>query len=314
MADKLLQIIAQDSGNQGITGLRQFCINSHTELVRPLTGILSILVALGLLVEHESSVTASSLGLQLIECEEVSRRRYLEELLCNHLVAESIMGDLLPRSRLRYDHEQDAYLIHIGHIPLKYGHLRNFLEASQLLVLDVGTKKALYLSSALTRILEGASSEGMPSEINRLRRVTSLDDLRNILAAQQVAGERAEVFVLEFEKRRLHEHPLVERIKVISQLDVSAGYDLVSFESPTSEMIDRFIEVKSYKGQMRFFWSRNEVEVAKRLGDKYYIYLVDSNRITSADYSPEIICNPAEHLFKSESWVVEPQSWQLTRI
>jgi len=44
---------------------------------------------------------------------------------------------------------------------------------------------------------------------------------------------------------------------------VNAGYDIQSFNDNKSIIIDKFIEVKSYEGTPYFYWSKNEVEVAK---------------------------------------------------
>ena len=66
-------------------------------------------------------------------------------------------------------------------------------------------------------------------------------------------------FVLCFEKVRIG-HPLCENIKRISEIDVSAGYDIVSFNSSQSQKLDRFIEVKAISNN-GFYWSKNEFEI-----------------------------------------------------
>ena len=62
----------------------------------------------------------------------------------------------------------------------------------------------------------------------------------------------------------------------VSRRDVGAGYDI---ESVTvllrGEYEARYIEVKAVSSEdLNFFWSANEIEVAKELGTTYYLYLV----------------------------------------
>ena len=60
--------------------------------------------------------------------------------------------------------------------------------------------------------------------------------------------------------------------------NVAAGYDIKSFESKQDKnglAIPRFIEVKAVASiNYRFYWTRNEIEVAKQLRNRYYLYLV----------------------------------------
>lgn len=80
---------------------------------------------------------------------------------------------------------------------------------------------------------------------------------------QELQGERAEQFVLSYEAKRLEGHPTLSKIKQISVIDVTAGYDILSYNGVDSEKLDRFIEVKSYLGSPHFYWSQNEIEKAR---------------------------------------------------
>ena len=78
-------------------------------------------------------------------------------------------------------------------------------------------------------------------------------------------GKAAERKVLEFEKERLSEFPvLAERIEHIALKDVAAGYDIKSFDPKPTESgdaIPRFIEVKAVSlCDYRFVWTINEIE------------------------------------------------------
>jgi hypothetical protein len=127
------------------------------------------------------------------------------------------------------------------------------------------------------------------------------------LERQRKQGDLAEAFVLELERRRMALHPRKERIRLISKLDVGAGYDILSFEATGSTRLDRHIEVKSYSGRLQFFWSRTEIETAKRIGNGYYLYLVDMKRINHKGFMPIMIRNPYKEVFCCDLW---KQEWE----
>lgn len=144
------------------------------------------------------------------------------------------------------------------------------------------------------------------------RRLLSLEKLKKQIENNELAGEMAELYVLEYEKRRLG---ITDETKVkrISEIDVAAGYDIVSINTADAVIPNRFIEVKT-KSRDGFFWSKNEYEVAKLLGINYYLYLVDLTMINSENYSPEIINNPAQQIMENIQWLVEPQSYHIKKI
>ena len=144
------------------------------------------------------------------------------------------------------------------------------------------------------------------------RKQLSLERLKKQLEVNELGGEKAELFVVEYEKKRVGP-PLCDRIKRISELDVAAGYDIVSFNSGNSHEPDRFIEVKAVSSS-GFFWSKNEFEIAKLKGEMYYLYLVELGRIGDSEYEPEIIQNPASSVMGSDEWYVEAQSYHVRHI
>jgi len=150
----------------------------------------------------------------------------------------------------------------------------------------------------------------MPEEMTQQAGM-SLDELKSILEQKQLYGKEAEEFVLQFERTRLTDHKNIDKIKIISEIDCGAGYDIVSFDSLESTEINRFIEVKSYAGKAQFYWSKNEVEEAQARGDAYFLYLVDRNKTFDASYAPNIIQAPFKNVFLNESvWNREAQSWR----
>lgn len=122
-----------------------------------------------------------------------------------------------------------------------------------------------------------------------------LDELKKKLAQQQINWEQAELFVLEYERKRLSKDKNVEWV---SPYYVSAGYDILSYHTSDSEVQDRFIEVKSYSWNMSFYLTRNEVDNARIRQDDYYLYLINRDEIKNPSYEPMIIKNPYENVLK----------------
>jgi hypothetical protein len=102
---------------------------------------------------------------------------------------------------------------------------------------------------------------------------------------------------------------LLSRVKRISSIKVEAGYDIISFNSMTSNEVDRFIEVKSFSKKPEFYWSRNEIGTAEMKGSKYFLYLVDRSLIGKNDYEPQIIQDPYKNIFGDPNWQKDPQNW-----
>jgi hypothetical protein len=140
----------------------------------------------------------------------------------------------------------------------------------------------------------------------------SLEQLKEINRIKGLHGYEAELYVEKYEKQRLFNHPSINKIRIISNLDVGAGYDIVSFNSNTSETIDRFIEVKSFAKYLSFYWSRNEVEMARLKGDNYFLYLIDRSKMEDATYKPLIIQNPFTTVFLADEWLKQENLWYVT--
>lgn len=103
----------------------------------------------------------------------------------------------------------------------------------------------------------------------------SESELLNRLELQRVRARAAEDFVVRAERERLIKegHPdLAKLVSRISSKNVSAGYDIVSFDQNGTQ---RYIEVKSSVGRkVSFLWSRSERKRAKELVTQYWVYFV----------------------------------------
>ena len=131
------------------------------------------------------------------------------------------------------------------------------------------------------------------------KRKQSQRDIDNSLKILKEIGQIGEKIVLKFEKSRLEKAGCsyeAEHVDQISEDWANKGYDIDSFDGNSPELQpDRFIEVKSSTGKkFSVFWSENEIEVARELGKRYWIYFVseiDIDNKTSPNI-PEMIQDP----------------------
>ena len=224
-----------------------------------------------------------------------------EEALCEACLNKVTTDEIIDITALRFDVVKGKYYIQRHGFPIAAAIFRNVLI--QL--------------NALSELRDGSGSlelneryESIFAKVQKkAQRRLSLDALKKQLEQQEIQGTAAEEYVVEYEKARLLNKVLSKKVKRISDIDVSAGYDVVSFETDTSIEYDRFIEVKSFVGQPHFYWSKNEIEVATVYGDKYYLYLINAEKVTEYEYVPIIIRNPVKTVIESDGWLMQPTSY-----
>lgn len=215
--------------------------------------------------------------------------------------------DVLTADMFIYDIHRHKVSFRNELLPLSYASIRNVLVSQEFLSVDREQKK--------TTFWVHPNFESMLAQFCKKSSTTlSLKQLQARLEADAIAGAKAESFVLKYERRRICNPVLQRQIKQISEIDVCAGYDIISYENDKSTFYDRFIEVKAIPQKPSFFWSRNELEIAKLQGEKYFLYLVDLSKIENAEYCPQIISNPVQSIMKSPDWIVEPESYHVQKI
>ena len=166
---------------------------------------------------------------------------------------------------------------------------------------------------------EGYKLNYQNDEIKKLFKKTP-EQLKSEQQAQEERGEAAEEYVLEKELERFKDHPKIDLIKRVSLESVSEGYDIQSFKSKESEVIDKFIEVKSHFNSKRIFWSINEIRKAEEKQKNYYLYIVDSTQLGKEDYEYLAIENPFEYFQirkciiedRTEKFRIQPQNFSIT--
>ena len=229
----------------------------------------------------------------------------LNDKLISTTLEKLFAGEILSSAMFSYDAIRSCYTFKNELLPLSLSAIRNVLISQGfMLPFREGPNVRFFVASTYEAFIA--------SYCKSQRRQFSLKMLKKQLEDNDIAGERAEQFVLSFEKRRIG-LPLSPGIKQISVIDATAGYDIASFNSCQSHVLDRFIEVKAIS-KSGFFWSKNEYNIAKLLGEQYYLYLVELVKINDSDYVPEIIQNPACVVMKSDDWFIEAQSYHIKRV
>lgn len=222
----------------------------------------------------------------------------LAAMSINRLVEEGIFD----KDATGFDAEKGHLTIKRSAFPLAYAAVRNFLTMAG--ALDKEENGEICVA--------GNYESDWTEQLRNRRKKFTLEQLLKQQEDQSRRGLEAEEFVLGLEKKRLPD--LAQKIKRISDFDVAAGYDIVSYENNETEHYDRFIEVKCYMGSPHFFWSENESDVARIKADKYILCLVDYLRMGEPGYQPEFIRNPYETIFDSDEWLVNASSYRIQKI
>lgn len=223
---------------------------------------------------------------------------HLIAMCINRLVEDGIFD----KDATGFDAEKGHLTIKRSAFPLAYAAVRNFL-------IMVG---ALDKEESGKICVAGNYESDWMEQLRNRRKTITLAQLLKQKEEQSRRGLEAEEFVLGLERKRLPNK--AQKIKRISDFDVSAGYDIVSYENNTTEHYDRFIEVKCFMGSPHFYWSENESDVARIKADKYVLCLVDYLRIGEPGYLPEYIRNPYKTIFDSDEWLVSAASYKVQKI
>jgi hypothetical protein len=204
---------------------------------------------------------------------------------------------------IKYDSQIDKYVLPRHNIKFKYACYRNLLISLEILIKC--NEGNFYIGDLLATYI---------IKENEVKRKISETELLKKLEDQRLQGEVGELFVVNYECNRLSLRKDKNKIKRISVLDVSAGYDIISFNDIGTKSLDRFIEVKTFKGKPHFHWSSNEIQTAKIKSKNYHLYLVDFNKISDLSYMPMIICDPVSYFEKSLEWISGPESFLFEKI
>lgn len=216
------------------------------------------------------------------------------DILVDYLLDE----DVISLESLKYNSQEDCFVLARNGIKYKHASYRNLLLS--LGIISKREDGAFIFEKKLDTIIDIAPSKNKQKSEERL-----LQELEQ----QRLEGLAGELFVLKYEQNRLHGHPFIGKVKQVSVIDVAAGFDIISFDDITSVRLNRFIEVKTYKGKPHFHWSVNEIRTSKIRAVHYYLYLVDYDKISEDGYVPLIIQNPSDYFVDNEDWNITPDSY-----
>lgn len=204
-----------------------------------------------------------------------------------------------------YDIGREKSIFRNEILPLQYSAVRNVLASQGFFDIERVEYTTFIISSDFEGIVE--------YYCKKFNVKITLAQLKRQIEKNSEIGELAENYVLNYEKKRLKYSELSKKISIISGKDVTAGYDIISYESNLDYNYNRFIEVKAISAK-GFYWSENEMKTAGIKGSKYHLYLVELNKINDVGYEPIIITNPVESVLKSSDWLLEAQSYFVMKI
>jgi hypothetical protein len=304
------------SKSQKVSDLKKYCTSNHFSLGRSFDGIMKLLEFMAIIKISNGIVSTNNKFFNPAKIKQ--QEAYLEQgdfikYLLLSLKRENAIVNFFKPDAVRQDTDRGLFYLKDNLIPFQFFGIRNVLLSLGFFVRDstLGSNN-LFVDSNFTVLFDSLIVNTLRDENIRQKRRKSLSGLQTQLRNQEAMGREAEEFVLYFEQQRLQGHPSISTIQRISEEYVNAGFDIESFNDKESVFIDRFIEVKSYSDNVVFYWSQNEVEVAKELTEKYFLYLVDRNKISQLGYSPRIFQNPYQKIFMNDLWEKEPETWRIS--
>ena len=130
------------------------------------------------------------------------------------------------------------------------------------------------------------------------------------LKAEELVFSMEKEKVIKIDKKLLPDH--------IAKKDVKAGYDILSFEKKDNKIYKIYIEVKAVSSSnYRFFLSSNELLIANKYKENYYIYLlpVDQTNDLKFDYNKLLrINNLNDNIINDKNnWLVKSNGFEITK-
>lgn len=272
---------------------RAYCIATAYRAGSQFSGAIAILVNTGIL-ETESGLLRPGKHFDVV-FDKHNLSLSIAKQISLALQEAGELTDVFVAGSLTREGSDNGVYLHVSKIPLRYLPLIKLFRELGTLTPIGGSNALLKVTDILSAILTDAIYQEGP-KLGRQKGL-SPEQLATLLEAKKRQGEAAEKFVHEYELRRLAGHPGSKSIRRISLDDTGAGYDIVSFDSQSSVIPDRFIEVKSFLEYEHFYLSSGEARASEVFQDSYYLYLVDISRISEQAYVPKIIRNPYKYIF-----------------
>jgi hypothetical protein len=237
-------------------------------------------------------------------------KRLLIEAIITKLKDINELKNFIRLDSFKYDFSHDGIVLRNHMVPLQFSGLRNlffelglFSKHASPTLIQINENYTDYFIREIAFWVNEQFTRDIQTNELTYEQYLQIQDIKNNYGAE------AEKFVLEYERSRLIDHPEYEKIKLISNIDVGAGFDIISFDDKNSRNYNRFIEVKSLSENIQFYWSRNEVRVAELKQHQYYLYLVNRDKMKIEDYTPIMIQNPYHTIFQDDGWSKNAETW-----
>jgi len=146
----------------------------------------------------------------------------------------------------------------------------------------------------------------------------SPEQLQKILENKSKIGFEAEKLVVKYETEKIKSLNQGLEIDYVALRDVSAGYDIKSYEADGINYKEIFIEVKAVsKSNYKFHLSVQENQTANKFLDRYYLYLlpVDHSNPEKFDYDKLLrINNVNKSIFQNKKdWIIEEDGFVISK-
>ncbi len=305
---ELLGKIHRDSARWTTEDVRQHFSNRIVDGESIFDGCIPMGTTIGvIMVDGQGSISMNATFATFLVDERYLRGKIIERML-EALKEDGVFLGIFSPRYLSFDIVYHLIQIENSAFKFKYAGFRRFLISFGLLNPHPDPKiRKLIINPKHRRLFD----KYVLTELRK--RKIGIENLHAMLEQKQIAGADAEDFVVGFDRNRLTGHLRLGSVQRISDYDVAAGYDVVSFNDAHSSVHDRFIEVKSCSLDNRFYWSKNEVEQARIKRNQYFLYLVDPAKMKAQGYKPMIIQNPYENVFVDDSWTREAQTWLFSK-
>jgi hypothetical protein len=273
--------------------LEQLFYNRNINCRSIFDGCLELAFNIGILIIDETDTVRLNKTFQDFPFSKKQMCDKFVECLFLNLKDDDDFQNIFSSKNISYDIIYHSVQITYGAFGLKYASFKQLLIDFEIIKVHPITEiKKFIINSRYKKLFD----KTILPEIKR--RKIGIEEFQISLEQQQIYGEEAEKFVLKFEYDRLNGSKTIDWV---SEYSVAEGYDIASFNDESSMVNDRFIEVKSFNGQPYFFWSRNEIDIARIKKYEYYLYLVDRDKINYSNYTPLIIQNPYLEVYNNEA-------------
>jgi len=276
---------------------------------------VNFLRELGLIVTKENKLAIKPRYEELLIClkEDPRPKEKVKKFIIDYFISpKASFSDYLNEffSQFHFKNKQYEFALSASQ-RLKYSGLRNFL-------IDL---EFMYLDSTETKYIISEDYSHTYAAFKQSNKVSPKEFVRAQQRKDEI-GQAAEIQIIKYEKERLSHLPdFVEKIEHTALKDVSAGYDIKSFDGKSNEdgnSIRRYIEVKAVSSKdYGFNWTRNEIEKSEYYNQYYYLYLLPVIGKNEFDLKGlKIIKDPYSNICKQGSeWVrtCEVLAFSLTR-